>query len=198
MISLTSPVETRAHGWPAGVKLAGLCAATMVLFAITSLTVHGGFLALMLVAYALPGARFFKTGVGRLRILWPFVALILIWHAITADLANGAIIVLRMITAVGLANLVTMTTQLSQMVDVVNWLLTPLRRLGVNTRGVEIGIAMVIRFTPVLVQKGQMLALSWRARSVKRLGWRVVIPFAVLAIDDAEHVAEALRARGGL
>lgn len=170
----------------------------MVLFAITSLAVQAVLLVLTLVAYALPGARFFKAGVARLRILWPFIALILVWHAITADLANGTVIVLRMITAVGLANLVTMTTQLSQMVDVVNWLLTPLRRLGVNTRGVEVGIAMVIRFTPVLVQKGQMLALSWRARSVKRLGWRVVIPFAVLAIDDAEHVAEALRARGGL
>lgn len=198
MISLTSPVETRAHGWPAGAKLAALCAATMVLFAITSLPVHAVLLSLTLCTYAAPGWRFFRIGMSRLWILWPFVVLILIWHAFTADLANGAIIILRMITAVALANLVTMTTKLSQMVVVVNRLLAPLRRFGVNTRGVEIGIAMVIRFTPVLVQKGQMLALSWRARSVKRLSWRVIIPFAVLAIDDAEHVAEALRARGGL
>ena len=56
----------------------------------------------------------------------------------------------------------------------------------------------MIRFTPVLAQKGQLLAQSWRARSTKRVGWRMIIPFAVLAIDDAEHVAEALRARGGL
>ena len=91
-----------------------------------------------------------------------------------------------------------MTTKLAQMVAVVTWLTTPLRRLGIQTRAIELGIALVIRFTPVLAQKGQLLAQSWRARSTKRVGGLMIIPFAVLAIDDAEHVAEALRARGGL
>ena len=198
MISLTSPVETRAHDWPAGAKLAGLCMATLVLFSIGSVWAQGMICGLTLLIYALPGWRFFKIGISRLKILWPFIVLILIWHVLTADLINGAVIVLRMVTAVGLANLVTMTTKLSQMVAVVMWATTPLRRIGINTRGIELGIALVVRFTPVLVQKGQMLALSWSARSVKRQGWRIVVPFAVLAIDDAEHVAEALRARGGL
>ncbi|EEB85576.1 energy-coupling factor transporter transmembrane component T family protein [Roseobacter sp. GAI101] len=198
MISLTSPVETRAHGWPVGAKLAGLCAATLVLFSIGSVWAQALICGLTLLIYAAPGWRFFKSGMLRLKILWPFVVLILVWHGLTADLTNGAVIVLRMVSAVALANLVTMTTKLSQMVAVVMWATTPLRWIGFNTRGIELGIALVIRFTPVFVQKGQMLALSWRARSVKRLGWRIVIPFAVLAIDDAEHVAEALRARGGL
>ncbi|MEP1941579.1 MAG: energy-coupling factor transporter transmembrane protein EcfT, partial [Sulfitobacter sp.] len=56
---------------------------------------------------------------------------------------------------------------------------------------------MVIRFTPVLTQKGAALALAWRARARKRAGWKVIMPFLVLALDDADHVAEALRARGG-
>jgi biotin transport system permease protein len=68
----------------------------------------------------------------------------------------------------------------------------------VQTRSVELAIALVVRFTPILAQKGQTLALAWKARAARRLGWRVITPFAVLAIDDAEHVAEALRARGGL
>jgi biotin transport system permease protein len=172
--------------------------ATLVLFSIGSVWAQGLICGLTFLIYALPGWRFFKIGISRLKILWPFIVLILIWHVLTADLTNGAVIVLRMVTAVGLANLVTMTTKLSQMVAVVMWATTPLRRIGINTRGIELGIALVVRFTPVLVQKGQMLALSWRARSVKRQGWRIVVPFAVLAIDDAEHVAEALRARGGL
>lgn len=198
MISLTSPVETRAHGWPAGAKLAALCVATTVLFSIEGLAGQLAFLAGTILLYAAPGWQFFTTGMRRLRMLWPFVALILIWHAVTGDLLNGTVIVLRMITAVALANLVTMTTKLAQMVAVVRWVLTPLRRMGVKTGGVELGMALVIRFTPVLIQKGQMLILSWRARSPKRASWRIVTPFAVLAIDDAEQVAEALRARGGL
>ena len=198
MISLTSPVETRAHGWPAGGKLATLCMATMVLFVVEGLVWHLGFLAGALTTYALPGSQFFQSGMRRLRVLWPFAVIILLWHFITDDFANGAVIVVRMITAVGLANLVTMTTKLSDMIQVVRWLCTPLRRFGVQTRSVELAIALVVRFTPVLAQKGQTLALAWKARAARRLGWRVITPFAVLAIDDAEHVAEALRARGGL
>jgi len=198
MISLTSPVETRAHGWPAGAKLAALCIATMGLFSLTHPALQAAALALTLLLYALPGGRFFKVGLSRLRVLLPFVVLIMVWHILTNDVMAGATITLRMMTAVALANLVTMTTKLAQMVAVVTWLTTPLRRLGIQTRAIELGIALVIRFTPVLAQKGQLLAQSWRARSTKRVGWRMIIPFAVLAIDDAEHVAEALRARGGL
>lgn len=198
MISLTSPVETRAHGWPAGAKLAGLCLATLVLFSFEALWFQILTLCGALLIYATPGRQFFVTGMVRLKILWPFLVLILLWHVLTRDFENGAVIALRMISAVALANLVTMTTKLSDMVKVVTWLTTPLRKVGMRTRSLELAIAMVIRFIPVLVEKGHLLALSWRARSAKRLGWRTIIPFAVLALDDAEHVAEALRARGGL
>ena len=110
----------------------------------------------------------------------------------------GFAIALRMITAVGLANLVTMTTRLSDLMGVVRFLSTPLRRFGISTTAIEVAVALVIRFTPVLADKGLLLHQAWRARAARRVGWRIVLPFAVLAIDDAEHVAEALRARGGL
>ena len=198
MISLTSPVETRAHGWPAGAKLAALCVATLVLFGVEELAWQAAFCTGMLVLYALPGRVFLRVGLGRLRMLWPFVALIVLWHLLTDDAEAGLVIALRMVTAVGLANLVTMTTKLSDMMGVVRWLATPLRRFGIRTRSLELAVALVVRFTPVLAAKGQMLSLAWRARSRRRPGWRIVMPFTVLAIDDAEHVAEALRARGGL
>jgi len=68
----------------------------------------------------------------------------------------------------------------------------------VKTRGIGVAMALVVRFTPVLAVKGRALSLAWRARSRRKVGWRILVPFAVLAIDDAEHVAEALRARGGI
>ncbi len=80
---------------------------------------------------------------------------------------------------------------------VVRWLLAPFTRFGLNLRAIELAAAMVIRFTPVLAQKGAALTLAWRARARRRAGWRVIVPFLVLALDDADHVAEALRARGG-
>ena len=198
MISLTSPVETWAHRWPAGVKLGLLCVATVGLFAVQNLLWHVVFLGVVLVFYGLPGWLFLCTGLRRLVVLWPFVLVIVAWHFIISDLVIGLVIVLRMLTAVALANLVTMTTRLSDMMGVVRWLTAPMRVFGVRTEGLELAIALVVRFTPVLATKGQMLAMAWRARSVRRVGWRIITPFAVLAIDDAEHVAEALRARGGV
>jgi biotin transport system permease protein len=198
MISLTSPVETRAHDLPAGAKLAVLCGATVVLFAVQGLVWHLGFAALTLALYAAPGAVFFKAGLWRLWVLWPFALLVALWHALTGEAAGGMVIVLRMFTAVGLANLVTMTTRLSDLMEVIRWLVAPLRRLGVNTRAIELAVALVVRFTPVLADKGQALGQAWQARSPKRPRWRILQPFMLLAIDDAEHVAEALRARGGM
>ncbi|KAG1649042.1 Energy-coupling factor transporter transmembrane protein BioN [Nymphon striatum] len=99
--------------------------------------------------------------------------------------------------SLGMANLVTMTTRLSDMIEVVKWIASPLRRIGLNSRILELAIALVIRLTPVLVERGNQLTQAWKARSNRAPGWRIILPFTVLAIDDADRVAEALRARGG-
>lgn len=197
MISLTSPVKTRAHGWPAGLKLVALCLTTVLLFKIENLWVHLTAFLAVLALYRLPGPVFFHAGMRALKVLWPFVLLLTIYHLVTRTPLEGAVIILRMVTAVGLATLITMTTQLSALIEVVRWLATPLRTVGVKTSALETAIALVIRFTPVLLSKGSHLIDTWRARSARRPGWRIILPFTILALDDADHIAEALRARGG-
>ncbi|QUJ75843.1 energy-coupling factor transporter transmembrane protein EcfT [Sulfitobacter albidus] len=197
MISLTSPVRTRAHDWPAGAKLLALCVATIALFAVKDPWVLALAAAGVAALYAVPGRVFLRHGAARLRPLWPFVALVLAWHGLTGDLPGGLAIVLRMGAAVALANLVTMTTSLTEMRALLARGLAPLARLGVNTRAVELAVVMVIRFTPVMAQHGATLAEGWRARSRRRPGWRIIVPLMVRALDDADDVAEALRARGG-
>ena len=199
MISLTSPVETVFHRWPTGLKLGLLCLATTGLFVLGSL--WGQLAALVGVAalYAVPGARFARAGARALRPIWLFAGLIALWHVATGTVAEGAVIVLRLLSAAALANLVTMTTRLSDMLVVLHWLTAPLRWIGLRTRPLELAISLVIRFIPVLSEKGAALAESYRARSPKRRpGWRIAAPLAGVALDDAERVAEALRARGGL
>ena len=198
MISLTSPVETRAHQWPAGLKLGMLCLSTIFLYSINNLAFEIAFLAIVLLLYALPGRVFMKYGLSQLRILWPFVLIVLVWHVWTAEFLEGAGILIRLVCAVALANLVTMTTRLSDMIDVVHFLGKPFERFGLNPRILELSIALVIRMTPILLSKGEGLAEAWRARSLRRSGWRIILPFTLIALDDADHVAEALRARGGL
>jgi len=197
MISLTSPIRTRAHEWPAPPKLAALATSTFVLFLVHDLRILAGAFVLTLCLYALPGRIFFRAGVERLKVLWPFLAILGVFHVATATYVEGAQIILRMLAAVGLANLVTMTTALSEMISVLRALAKPLRRFGLNTRAMELAIALVIRTLPTLIDNGRRLSDAWRARSRRRPGWRVVVPFTLLALDDADHLAEVLRARGG-
>ncbi len=197
MISLTSPVKTRAHGWPAWAKLGGLCIATVILFLIESLILQLVIFGLVLGVLALPGVGFLKAALKPLRLLWPFLIVVGVWHLWTGEIAKGGVILLRLVSAVLIANVVTMTTRLSDMIDVVGRLARPFGRFGLRPEIMELSIALVIRLTPVLVLKGEGLADAWRARSRRRPGWRIVLPFTLLALDDAEQVAEALRARGG-
>lgn len=198
MISLTSPVRTRAHDWPAGAKLAALSVATLGLFFVESLGLQLLIAAGVLVLYALPGWVFLRDGLGKLRMLWPFLLILLVYHLIDGSLYAGAVVLLRLLSAVALANLVTMTTRLSDMIAVVHWLCTPLRALGVSTRPLEIAIALVIRMTPVLFSRARTLIDAWRARSPRRPNWRILLPLTLAALDDADHISDALRARGGL
>ncbi|QIR85886.1 CbiQ family ECF transporter T component [Paracoccus sp. AK26] len=197
MISLTSPVETWAHRIPAGAKLLALSIATLALFLLEPFMLAMATLAVA-VLYLSAGLTFAAQGLRHLRMLWPFLLLIAVWHGVTGQAQAGAAIALRLLAALALANFVTMTTRLTDMIAIMTWLLAPLRRLGLSTCAVELAIAMVLRFTPMLVENGQRLAMSWRARSRRRPGWRIVMPMAALALDDADHVAEALRARGGI
>lgn len=198
MLTLTSPVETWLHPLPAGAKMAALCAATAGLFFITSPVFLAAALVLALGLTASGGTTFFRHGLRLLRPLWPFLVIVGVWHLWTAELREGAAILLRLVAVVMLANLVTMTTRLSDMIGVIERLAAPLRPLGLSPRLLAMAIALVIRFIPVLAERVTQIGDAIRARSGRRPGWRVLVPATLAALDDADHVAEALRARGGL
>ena len=198
MISLTSPNRTFLHDWPAGQKLAMLCIVTCALFLSDRLPVHLAALLSVLVVYVSAGRTFLLSGLSKLRILWPFLLVVAGWHLVTGAHEHGTVILLRLMTAFSLANLVTMTTPLSDMMESVRFMSSPLERFGINSRAIEIAIALAVRMTPTLLAKGRDLSDSWRARSRKKTSWRVVLPFVLLALDDADRVADAIKARGGL
>jgi biotin transport system permease protein len=170
----------------------------MGLFFVENVAALAAFLLCVLVLFALPGRRFFLAGMQQLKLLWFFIVIVALWHVWTTEYEEGATVILRLLSAVALANLVTMTTRLSDMIDVVRRLTRPLAKLGLRANVLELAIALVIRLTPVLVQKGSLLSEAWRARARNSAGWHIILPFTLLALDDADHVAEALRARGGI
>lgn len=196
MLTLTSPVETVLHGLPAGGKLAVLALFTAGLFWLTSPLWLAAALGAVLALHGLGGMAFAHHGLRLLRPLWPFVAVVGLWHLGTGDGIAGLAIILRMLAAVAAANLVTMTTRLSDMIAVLETLARPLRPV-LPPRRLALAIALVIRFVPVMSGRLAQIAEAYRARSPGRAGWRIVAPAALAALDDADRVADALRARGG-
>lgn len=198
MLTLTSPIETPLHRLAAGPKLAALALATFSIFFLSDPIAVGLVLAAVLALYLAFGRRFARYGLAMLRPLWPFLLILALWHGFTGDLLAGAMVAGKMLAAVALANLVTMTTPLAGIMAVVERLTTPLMRFGLSPHVLAVAVGLVIRFTPVLMDKAAQLGQSWRARSARRKNWRIVLPISLLALDEAEHVADAIRARGGL
>jgi biotin transport system permease protein len=197
MLTLTSPVETWAHAVPAGVKLAVLAGATTVLFLVKDPVVLAAASLATGGLYLSGGRQFAVAGMRQLLPLWPFVLIVGLWHLWSADIAGGVAILFRLVTAVAVANFVTMTTGLSDMLGVFERLARPLAPL-LPPRRLALAFALVIRFIPVMLERMGLIDQSWRARSTRRPRWRVLVPATLAALDDADRVAEALRARGGV
>lgn len=197
MLTLTSPVETWAHPLPAGLKLGALALATTALFSLSGVLPLALAFAATLTLVATGGRNFAGAVLRLLWPLWPFVAVVAVWHLWTGGLAGGTVIILRLLTAVTLANVVTMTTRLSDMIAVFQWLARPLAPLGLSPRRLALALALVIRFIPVMLDNLTRITDAWSARSPRRPRWRVLVPATLAALDDADRAAEALRARGG-
>jgi biotin transport system permease protein len=198
MLTLTSPVEIWAHRLPAGLKLGLLALATSVLFGLDTPRAMAAATLATAGLHLAGGKSFAIAGLNLLRPLWPFAVIVALWHLWTGDPAGGAVILLRMVTAVALANFVTMTTRLTDMIRVFQALARPLAPLGLSPRRLALAFALVIRFIPVMLDRLARIDESWRSRSPHRPRWRVMVPATLAALDDADRVAEALRARGGV
>ena len=196
MLTLTSSHKTWAHNLPAAAKLVTLTLATAGLLALnhSAPLILAALATLALTASA--GRDFLRAALRPLWMLWPFVTIVAAWHIWLHDPA-GITIVLRVITSVALANFVTMTTRLEDMITVITWVLRPVSRVIPPAR-LALAIALTIRFIPVMLLRADDLTRAWRARSPKRPRWRILPALALAALDDSARVAEALRARGGV
>jgi biotin transport system permease protein len=197
MLTLTSETRTWSHGVPAGAKFASLFAATALLLMLDGLVAQLAMLTGTGLLYLSAGWRFTREGARALRLVVVIALLVALWNAALGTPERGAVVALRLVTAVALANAVTMTTRLDETLGLVERLLSRLGVPAVYGRRFALAVALTIRFIPVLAAKAALLADAWRVRSPRRPSARIVLPMALVALDDAEHVADALRARGG-
>lgn len=196
MISLYLPERTWLHTVPAGWKLLALALISLIAAPLDSLLVMAGLLLAVLLLYVSLGKAALRQ-IALLRPLWPLFLILLVFHWWSGDILAGVLVLARILAMVLLANAVTMTTRMDAMMNAVEPLLRPLALFGLSPRAVALAVAMMIRFVPLLFALWEALNDSWRARTGKRGGWRLLAPFCIQTLRLSHHTAEALAARGG-
>lgn len=188
------------HGWlhdlPAGVKLLFLCASSIFLLPLELLPTVLLFLFFVLALYLSMG-REAVFQIKMLLPLLPFLLVILVMHGLTGSVYEGWVATTRLLAMILLANLVSMTTRMTDMMAAMQPLFSPLAYIGVPVRKVSLAVALMIRFAPVLFALLESLGESWRARSSRKPRWRLLAPFTIQSLKMVDKVAEALQARGG-
>ncbi len=187
----TSPM----HRLPAAAKLAALAGLGLAV-----LVVRGsvGSLALLGVACA-------ATLVARvplrpmIRSLLPvLVALALLgayqwWQRGPAVAVEVTADVLTLVVAAGA---VTATTPADRMLDVLDRVLRPLRRVGLRPEVVSLAVALMLRSVPALQDTVRETRDAARARGLERNPRALLVPAAVRTVARARATGEALAARG--
>ena len=186
---------TWLHRVPAGVKLAGLALFSLLLLPVDDWRILAGVLAAVLATYA----GFGRAGVARLALLRPLVPLLVIVggvQALSSGWQAGIVVSLRLLAMLLLADLVSMTTTMTALMDVLAPLFNLLRPLGVNPRKMALAVALVLRFVPVLLTRWRAREEAWKARSHRRVPVRLLAVFLADILQLADRVAESLDARG--
>lgn len=197
MISLYLAQKSWLHRLPAGVKLLFLAVTSLLLYPVEQPAILLGVLTITLLAYASLGSAALHQLLA-LKALLPLFMLIFLLQWWSVGFAAAAVLVMRMLTLILLANLITLTTRMDDMMDAVMPMFAPLRLLGVDTRRIAFAVTLLIRFIPVLMAVVSHLLDAWKARGGGRKLWRLAIPLTIQSIRLSDNVAEALAARGGI
>jgi biotin transport system permease protein len=194
-IGLYLPGDSALHRLPAGVKLTALVLAGVCSLLLRAPLQTAVAIVVVLLGYAV--ARIpWRTLLASVRpLLWVVVPLAA-FQVLTVGWRRAVVIVGVILGLVLLANLVTLTTRTSDLIDVVVRALGPLRRLGVDPERVGLMLNLAIRAVPLVVELAEEVREAQHARGRAASARAFAVPLVVGAIRRADELGEALAARG--
>jgi len=195
MIGRPLSKRTWLHFLPAGVKLLFVAMATIIFFWVQNPIVLLISLGLVLSVYFAAG----REAVLRLklfRFLLPILIIVGLFQFASSGFFDALTSVSRLALMILIADLVTMSTPMMEMMDAFLPVLYPLRYIGLDPAQLALAFALVIRFVPVLLDDWMRRREAWCARGGSRGSWRLVAPWIAGLLSIADRIAESLDARG--
>lgn len=195
LMGLFRPGDSVVHRLPASVKLVVLVVAGVASVFVDAPATAVAALALIAVCYSLSGVGARSLWVGVKSLMWVALPL-LAFQAFAVGWERAVVIVGVIAALVLLANLVTLTTRTSELVDVVVGVAGRLTRLGVRPERVGLMLNLTIRAVPLVADLANKVREAQLARGQTLSARAFAVPLVVGALRRADQIGEALAARG--
>jgi biotin transport system permease protein len=194
MIGVFHPGTSLVHRAPALVKLGVLALIVTTVALLGSLAWLGVASVLVVALFAVARVPFALAWRQVVPILWVLAFAVPV-QVFFGGWETAALMALRLVLAVALAALYTLTTPVSATLDAMQALLRPFRR-WVDADRVGLALALTIRCVPLLAELVREVLEARKARGAEGSIVALAVPVIVRALRTAEHLGEALTARG--
>lgn len=194
MGSLYSEQHTWLHGMPAGLKLLMLALLGTGLFLTDQLAWLAAATAVCVAIYASLGRASSRAKPLLIGVLVAS-ALVASFHLFMQHPALAAITVMRLVSATLMGIALTLTTRYSDLLQVFEWLLSPLQRIGVKTESIALQLSLMLRFTEHFFVLWRRLDDAHRVRTGQAGGFKILAPLTLQMLMTARRVADALHLR---
>lgn len=196
VLGLYVPGAGPLHRVPAGPKLLVLLVLGVVLITLANPWASLGALAVALILYPTTGLTL-RRALGVLRALAPFLLAIGVFQGLfVGSWIEGARLGSQLAALVLLANAITLSTRVEEMLALFERMARPLRRVGGDPDRVALVLALTIRSIPMVTAAWNAARDGYRARGLRGRPYLLVVPVIVHLLRTAEATGEALVARG--
>ena len=195
VLGLYLPGDSVLHRAPAGAKLVALAIVAVAVLRTSTVDALGLAAATALAVAALAHIPF-RTCLAQLRPVCWFALPLLGFQWLTAGPTRAAVVVGQLLVLVLVAALVTLTTQVTAMLDAFEAALRPLERFGVSPTRVGLVLALTVRCIPLVAQTYAEARQAQRSRGLERSPVALAVPLVVRLLKKADAMGAALAARG--
>ncbi|GAA4530038.1 MULTISPECIES: energy-coupling factor transporter transmembrane component T family protein [Nonomuraea] len=189
------PGDSFLHRMPTGAKLAVLAVCCTGLILLPSVWAMAGAAVVVVLLYAVARVGAAAAWAQVRPVLW-FVAALFVIQLVLAGPSAAVLVTSRIVLAVALAGLVTLTTRTSAMMATLERALRPARRVGLDPFRLSLLLSLTIRSIPVIAALATRVREAQRARGVEWSMRAFAVPLVVGALRHADALGEALSARG--
>ena len=118
-----------------------------------------------------------------------------VFHVVMRQPMVGVVSMLRLLSTALMGIALTLTTRYTDLLLVFEWLLSPLRHVGIQPERLSLQVALMLRFTEHFFVVWRRLDDAHRLRTGKAGGFKILAPLTIQMLVAARRVADTLHLR---